>query len=51
MPLAMDAHAYTALPIAAARAQSSSIGLMQDPLAAKLLAGETQLLQNGGATS
>uniref|UniRef100_A0A7S2JGA3 S-adenosyl-L-methionine-dependent methyltransferase n=1 Tax=Haptolina brevifila TaxID=156173 RepID=A0A7S2JGA3_9EUKA len=48
MPLvSVDAHAYTALPIAAARALSDTIGLVQDPLAAKLVAGEDHLLRNG----
>merc|ERR1712216_112870 len=44
----MDPHAYTALPIAAARALSSerSAGV-QDPLARKLVAGEDQLLRAG----
>ena len=45
--VSIDAHAYTALPIAAARALSYDRGLIDDPLAAKLVAGETQLMRNG----
>lgn len=46
--IAMDAHAYTALPIAAARAIAFDRGgVVKDPLAKKLVAGETGLLQNG----
>jgi len=48
--LAMDAHAYTALPIAAARAVAFSQGdnpIIRDPLAAKLVAGETHLMREG----
>jgi hypothetical protein len=43
---AMDAHAYTALPIAAARAIASQGNnpIIRDPLAAKLVAGVTHLL-------
>jgi O-methyltransferase involved in polyketide biosynthesis len=46
---AMDAHAYTALPIAAARAIASQGNnpMIRDPLAAKLVAGETHLLRAG----
>ena len=45
----MDAHAYTALPIAAARAIAfdSDNPIIRDPLAAKLVAGETHLMRNG----
>jgi len=41
--------AYTALPIAAARAMAfqQNDPLVRDPLAAKLVAGETHLMQNG----
>eukprot|EP00961_Rhodomonas_salina_P094556 1272563-Rhodomonas_salina.1 len=47
----MDPHAYTALPIAAARAidYDSRESMINDPLAKKLLAGETKLLS--GASS
>ena len=46
-PLNMDPHAYTALPIAAARAMAfmqSDDPIIRDPLAAKLVAGETHLM-------
>lgn len=45
----MDAHAYTALPIAAARAvaHDRSGALISDPLAQKLVAGEHQLIRAG----
>ena len=40
----MDPHAYTALPIAAARALSTERnGGVHDPLARKLVAGEDKL--------
>ena len=45
---AMDPHAYTALPIAAARALSTERNAgVKDPLARKLVAGEDQLLRAG----
>jgi hypothetical protein len=45
---AMDPHAYTALPIAAARALSTERNAgVHDPLARKLVAGENTLLQAG----
>ena len=45
---AMDPHAYTALPIAAARALSTERNAgVKDPLARKLVAGEDQLLRVG----
>lgn len=44
----MDPHAYTALPIAAARALSTERNSgVKDPLARKLVAGEEQLLRAG----
>lgn len=45
----MDAHAYTALPIAAARAvaHDRSGAMISDPLASKLVAGENQLIRAG----
>ena len=46
-PLKMDPHAYTALPIAAARAMAfmqSDDPIIRDPLAAKLVAGENHLM-------
>jgi len=46
----MDPHAYTALPIAAARALSTERnGGVHDPLARKLVAGEDKLLLREGA--
>lgn len=44
-----DAHAYTALPIAAARAvaHQRSGSSISDPLASKLVAGENQLIRAG----
>ena len=47
-PGKMDPHAYTALPIAAARALSTERnGGVHDPLARKLVAGEDKLLREG----
>lgn len=45
----MDPLAYTALPIAAARAvaHSKSNAHVNDPLAAKLVAGESDLIRAG----
>lgn len=45
----MDPHAYTALPIAAARAvaHDRSGAAINDPLAMKLVAGETKLVRAG----
>lgn len=43
----MDPHVYTALPIAAARAVAHQREAAYDPLAHKLVAGETQLFQQG----
>lgn len=45
----MDPHAYTALPIAAARAvaHQRSKGVIDDPLAKKLVAGENHLIRTG----
>eukprot|EP00929_Paragymnodinium_shiwhaense_P044250 TRINITY_DN22703_c0_g1_i1.p1 TRINITY_DN22703_c0_g1~~TRINITY_DN22703_c0_g1_i1.p1 ORF type:complete len:316 (+),score=53.74 TRINITY_DN22703_c0_g1_i1:101-949(+) len=46
---ALGPHAYTALPIAAARTVASENGQLDDPLARKLLAGATDLLRGGAA--
>ena len=43
--MAVDPRVLTALPIAAARMQGTKRGVVSDPLAEKLLAGQTQLLQ------
>ena len=44
----MDPHAYTALPIATARAISTERNAgVKDPLARKLVAGEDKLLRAG----
>eukprot|EP00929_Paragymnodinium_shiwhaense_P120631 TRINITY_DN92620_c0_g1_i1.p1 TRINITY_DN92620_c0_g1~~TRINITY_DN92620_c0_g1_i1.p1 ORF type:complete len:311 (-),score=48.23 TRINITY_DN92620_c0_g1_i1:271-1119(-) len=44
----LSPHAYTALPIAAARTVASENGQLHDPLARKLLAGATDLLRGAG---
>ena len=47
----MDGHAFTALPIAAARVSATRAGIVSDPIAAKLLAGRTQLLASESANT